>query len=63
MGRESEFVRTPKLGVEGRGQTRTSKGYRAARNLLPAFEVGLGLYYTHAVSMRSSTTSGWRCRS
>ena len=49
MRRESEFVRTPKLGVEKRGQTRTTQGYRAARNLLPAFEVGLGLYYTHAV--------------
>jgi hypothetical protein len=49
FGRESEFVRTPKLGLEKRGQSWAATGYRASRNLLPAFEVAMGLYYTHAV--------------
>ncbi len=49
LGHQSEFVRTPKLGVEKKGQSVTPTGYQAARTLLPAFEVALGLYYTHAI--------------
>jgi cellulose synthase/poly-beta-1,6-N-acetylglucosamine synthase-like glycosyltransferase len=49
LRRESEFVRTPKLGVSKRGQSWASTGYRAARTLLPTFEVAMGLYYTHAI--------------
>ena len=51
FGHESPFVRTPKLAVEG-GNPKRVRGagrYRGGRNLLPYFELFLGLYYTGTV--------------
>jgi hypothetical protein len=51
FGHESPFIRTPKLAVESDGKrVKAAKGrYRAGRNLLPYFELFLGLYYTGTV--------------
>jgi len=44
LGRETEFVRTPKSGAEGATGSR-GKSYRAARSLMPLIEVALFLYF------------------
>ena len=50
FGHESEFVRTPKFGVEMGHEDWTKKKYRAKRKLLiPSIELILGIYFTIAV--------------
>jgi len=50
FGHESEFVRTPKFGVEGGKDDWTKKKYRAKRKfLIPAIELILGIYFSIAV--------------
>ncbi len=49
IGHQTPFVRTPKLAVEKRGQIIPPSVYRASKNLLSAFEIGLGLYYSYAI--------------
>jgi len=52
VGHQSEFTRTPKLGVEGRGVRRTaSRRYRGLRNALPVLEIAFAGYFTFAVWM------------
>jgi len=45
MGKETEFVRTPKHGVSARGENWTAKKYRAVKSLVPFFEIFMGLYF------------------
>jgi hypothetical protein len=45
LGRETEFVRTPKHGIRGRLEKWTGKKYRASRSLTPMIEVGLAGYF------------------
>jgi len=49
MGRGSEFVRTPKYGIEANGDDWMSKRYRQLTSVQPLVEVALGLYFTGAV--------------
>lgn len=44
-GRETEFVRTPKHGIEGRRESWVGKRYRAARTFMPALELLLAAYF------------------
>jgi hypothetical protein len=48
-GKETEFVRTPKHGVAARSERWTAKRYRAAKSLIPYFELLMGLYFTFAM--------------
>jgi cellulose synthase/poly-beta-1,6-N-acetylglucosamine synthase-like glycosyltransferase len=43
---QSEFVRTPKLGVGARPATTASVSYRAWRGIVPFVELALGAYFT-----------------
>ncbi len=50
FGHESPFVRTPKLGVEGKRRARTKKrSYRGGRNLLPSIELALAAVYAYTL--------------
>ncbi len=49
LGRETEFVRTPKLGIRGKLEGWSQKKYRAARSLTPVVEVGLSGYFLAAM--------------
>jgi cellulose synthase/poly-beta-1,6-N-acetylglucosamine synthase-like glycosyltransferase len=50
-GKETEFVRTPKHGVLKRRENWTSKKYRAMKNLVPFFELFMGLYFTATLAV------------
>jgi cellulose synthase/poly-beta-1,6-N-acetylglucosamine synthase-like glycosyltransferase len=49
LGRETEFVRTPKHGIRGRLESWSGKKYRAAKSLTPFFELGLAAYFVVAI--------------
>jgi hypothetical protein len=49
VGHESEFVRTPKHGVESRGESWLKRRYRGARNLVPVLEFLFALYFLIAI--------------
>jgi len=49
LGRETEFVRTPKHGIRGKLESWSSKKYRAARSITPFIELGLAAYFVVAV--------------
>ena len=49
LGRESEFVRTPKHGIRRKIESWSSKKYRAARSVTPFIELGLAAYFTEAM--------------
>ncbi len=49
LGRETEFVRTPKHGIRGRLEQWTSKKYRAAKSVTPLVETAMAAYF--AVTM------------
>jgi cellulose synthase/poly-beta-1,6-N-acetylglucosamine synthase-like glycosyltransferase len=49
LGRETEFVRTPKHGIRLRLESWSSKKYRAARSLTPVIEVALAAYFLVAM--------------
>jgi cellulose synthase/poly-beta-1,6-N-acetylglucosamine synthase-like glycosyltransferase len=49
MGRETEFVRTPKHGIRGKLESWSGKKYRAAKSLTPLVELGLAAYFTEAM--------------
>ncbi|MES1172266.1 MAG: cellulose synthase family protein [Bacteroidota bacterium] len=49
LGRESEFVRTPKHGIRGKLESWSGKKYRAAKSLTPVFELGLAAYFVVAI--------------
>jgi cellulose synthase/poly-beta-1,6-N-acetylglucosamine synthase-like glycosyltransferase len=50
FGHQSEFTRTPKLGVDGKARAVVpARKYRGLRNALPLVEVGFGIYLPLAV--------------
>ena len=49
LGRETEFVRTPKHGIRGRLESWRGKKYRAAKSLTPFFELALAGYFVIAM--------------
>jgi hypothetical protein len=49
LGRESEFVRTPKHGIRGKLERWSSKKYRAAKSITPVIEVAMAGYFTAAM--------------
>jgi hypothetical protein len=49
LGRETEFVRTPKHGIRGKLESWSSKKYRAARSITPFIELALAAYFTQAM--------------
>jgi cellulose synthase/poly-beta-1,6-N-acetylglucosamine synthase-like glycosyltransferase len=49
LGHQSGFTRTPKLGVQGKGEVWSKKRYRAGKTLQPLVEIGFGAYYSWAV--------------
>ena len=50
MNKESEFVRTPKFGIEKKNDNWASKKYKGNKNLLiTVVELVLGFYFTFAV--------------
>ncbi|MEP6655517.1 MAG: cellulose synthase family protein [Myxococcales bacterium] len=51
LGRETEFVRTPKHGIQGRLGSWSGKKYRAAKSLTPVFELAMAAYFVVAVGV------------
>ncbi len=51
LGRESEFVRTPKHGVVGKLQSWKEKRYRGALTAVPFIEVALACYFAATLGM------------
>jgi hypothetical protein len=51
LGRETEFVRTPKHGIRGKLEKWTGKRYRAARSLTPVAELLMAFYFLVAVNV------------
>lgn len=49
IGHESEFVRTPKHGVEKRGESWLKRKYRGAKDIVPFFEFLFALYFLVAI--------------
>jgi cellulose synthase/poly-beta-1,6-N-acetylglucosamine synthase-like glycosyltransferase len=49
LGRETEFVRTPKHGIRGKLESWTGKKYRAAKSLTPLLELLMAGYFVGAV--------------
>jgi hypothetical protein len=51
LGRETEFVRTPKHGIRGRLNNWSGNKYRAAKSLTPFIEVGMAAYFVIAMGV------------
>jgi cellulose synthase/poly-beta-1,6-N-acetylglucosamine synthase-like glycosyltransferase len=49
LGRQTEFARTPKYGIERESDDWMAKRYRQSMALQPAIELSLGLYFTMTV--------------
>jgi cellulose synthase/poly-beta-1,6-N-acetylglucosamine synthase-like glycosyltransferase len=49
LGKDTEFVRTPKHGITDRVETWTSRRYRAARTAVPLVEVLMAIYFAATV--------------
>ncbi len=49
LGRETEFVRTPKHGIRGKLESWSGKKYRSAKSLTPFIELGLAAYFVLAI--------------
>jgi cellulose synthase/poly-beta-1,6-N-acetylglucosamine synthase-like glycosyltransferase len=49
LGKQTEFTRTPKYGIEGQGDDWVGKKYHQTMAVQPLIEVGLGLYFTATV--------------
>src|SRR5712675_2369322 len=49
LGRETEFVRTPKHGIRGKLESWSGKKYRAAKSITPFIELGMAAYFAVAM--------------
>lgn len=49
IGHESEFVRTPKHGVEKKNESWMKRKYRGSKNLVPLFEYLFAIYFLVAI--------------
>ena len=54
VGRETEFVRTPKHGVASRKEDWHNKRYRAIKNLVPFFELFMALYFAATLAVAAT---------
>lgn len=50
LGRESPFVRTPKYGIERKGQDWRKARYRSMKSIALGLEIALALYFTAVVA-------------
>jgi len=51
LGRETEFVRTPKHGIGATGGNWWSQKYRAAKSVTPFIELGMAAYFVVAIAV------------
>jgi cellulose synthase/poly-beta-1,6-N-acetylglucosamine synthase-like glycosyltransferase len=51
MGRETEFVRTPKHGIRGKLESWSGKKYRSAKSLTPFIELVMAAYFVVAIGV------------
>jgi glycosyltransferase involved in cell wall biosynthesis len=51
LGRETEFVRTPKHGIRAKLESWTSKKYRAAKSITPFIEMLMAGYFAIAIKV------------
>ncbi len=51
MGRETEFVRTPKHGIRGKLESWSGKKYRSAKSLTPFIELAMAAYFVVAIGV------------
>ena len=51
LGRETEFVRTPKHGIRGRLESWSSNKYRAAKSVTPFIELTMAAYFVVAIGV------------
>jgi len=51
MGRETEFVRTPKHGIRGKLESWSSNKYRAAKSVTPYIELTMAAYFVIAIGV------------
>lgn len=58
VGKKSDFVRTPKLGMLESAGNRRMKSYRGPGNWLPGIELSLALYFT-AMAIYAATHGLW----
>ena len=49
FGNDSEFVRTPKYGIEKKDKKITKSKYRALKSIAPLFEFSFFSYFTYLV--------------
>src|SRR5207302_9870057 len=49
LNQQSEFMRTPKYGIERKSQTWRSSRYTSLKTLLPLIELAFALYFTLVV--------------
>jgi len=49
LGKQTEFARTPKYGIERDGDEWIGKKYHQAKHVQPLVELALGLYFTATV--------------
>jgi len=51
MGRETEFVRTPKHGIRGKLESWSGKKYRSAKSITPFIELVMAAYFVVAIGV------------
>jgi hypothetical protein len=51
LGRETEFVRTPKHGIRGKLESWSGKKYRAAKSLTAFMELAMAAYFVVAIAV------------
>jgi cellulose synthase/poly-beta-1,6-N-acetylglucosamine synthase-like glycosyltransferase len=51
LGRETEFVRTPKHGIRGKLESWSSNKYRAAKSVTPFIELTMAAYFVIAIGV------------
>jgi cellulose synthase/poly-beta-1,6-N-acetylglucosamine synthase-like glycosyltransferase len=49
VGHQSEFTRTPKLGVQGKEKSWNLKKYKGLKSALPLLEIGFGIYLSFSI--------------
>jgi hypothetical protein len=49
LNRRSEFLRTPKYGIERRAQRAKNGGYAAIRTILPMIELLFAIYFSYFI--------------
>ena len=58
LGKESDFVRTPKYGIEKKDKAFSQSKYRALKSVAPFFEILFFLYFSYLV-IHAAANSNW----